>query len=48
MVLLNALLGGVGKKVHTFLKSISLKVNVIALPEFEPAYYDATVQHLSH
>ena len=29
--------------VHTFLKGISPKVNVIAQLKFEPAYYDVTV-----
>ena len=29
-------------------KSISSKVNVIVWLGFEPAYYDVTVQHISH
>ena len=35
------------KEVHTFPKRISLKVNVIALLELEPAYYVVTVQHVN-
>ena len=35
-------------KIHTFPKGISPKVNVIALLEFELAYYDVAVQHISH
>ena len=34
--------------VHTFYKSISLKVNVIAQLEFELNYFQAIVQHFSH
>ena len=34
--------------VHAFLKDISLKVNTIAWLEFELAYYDVAVRHISH
>ena len=34
-----------GKKVHTFPKGISPKVNVIAGLEFEFTHFEATVQH---
>ena len=34
--------------IHTFFKGISPKVNVIARLEFELAYYDIIVQHVSH
>ena len=34
--------------VHTFLKTIYPKVNVIARLEFELAYYDSTTQRLNH
>ena len=34
--------------VHTFLKGISLKVNVTVWLKFELAYYDVAVQHVSH
>ena len=34
-------------EVHTFLKNISPKVNVIALVEFELFYYDVAVQHFT-
>ena len=34
--------------VHTFPKGISPKVNVIVQLEFELAYYDVAVQHVSH
>ena len=33
---------------HTFLKGISLKMNIIVLLEFELASYDVTVQLISH
>ena len=33
---------------HAFPKSISWKVNMIARLEFELAYFEATVQHVSH
>ena len=36
------------KDVHAFLKSISLKVNVIVWLEFELVYYNVAVQHVSH
>ena len=36
------------KRIHTFLKGISLKMNVIAWLEFELVYFEATVQHFSH
>ena len=31
-----------------FPERISLKVNVIAQLEFEPAYFEVSVQHLNH
>ena len=34
--------------VPTFLKSISLEVNIIAQLEFELAYYESTVQHFNY
>ena len=34
--------------VHSFLKTISSKVNVIAQLEFELVHYDVAVQHFSH
>ena len=36
------------KGVHTFLKGICPKVNVIAQTEFELAYYDSAVQCFNH
>ena len=36
------------KGVHTFPKSISLKVNVIVRLEFELAYYNVADQHVNH
>ena len=36
------------KRVYTHPKGICSKVNVIALLDFELAYYDVTVQHISH
>ena len=33
--------------VHAFLKSITLKMNVIVQLEFELTYYDVTIQHIS-
>ena len=36
------------KKVYTFPKSINSKVNVIVHLEFEFAYFEAVVQHVSH
>ena len=36
------------KQVHTFPKSVSLKVNVIAQQEFELAYFESIVLHCSH
>ena len=36
------------KGLHTFPKSISLKLNVVARLEFELAYFEAVVQHCSH
>ena len=38
----------VGKGIHTFPKVISPKVNLIARLDFERAYYDYAVQHISH
>ena len=46
MILFNPLLGYKG--LHTFPKSIRLKVNIMASLEFELAYYDFAVEHLSH
>ena len=39
---------GGNKGVHIFPKDTNPKVNIIAWMEFEPAYYDAAVQHISH
>ena len=39
--------GGI-RSFHTFFDCISLKVNIIARLEFELAYYDVEVRHLSH
>ena len=36
------------KRVHSFPKSISLKVNIIARFGFELAYFDTVFQHLRH
>ena len=36
------------KGVHSFPKDTSPKVNVIAQLEFELAYYNVAVQHVSH
>ena len=36
------------KRIHTFPKGISLKVNVIVRLEFELAYYDIAIQHVNH
>ena len=36
------------KRVHTFPKNISPKVNEIAQIEFELAYHGATVEHINH
>ena len=36
------------KKIHTFLKSICSKVNVLVQLEFELIYYDSAVQHFNH
>ena len=36
------------KVIHTFLKDISPKANIIAWLEFKFAYHDVTVQHISH
>ena len=36
------------KGIHTFLKGIIPKVNIIAQLEFELAYYDVTVQYVSY
>ena len=36
------------KGLNTFLKGIYPKVNVIARPEFELAYYDSAVQRFNH
>ena len=36
------------KKIHIFPKGISPKVNVIARLESELAYYNVTVQHVTH
>ena len=34
--------------IHTFAKSICPKVNVMVQLEFELAYYNVAVQHISH
>ena len=39
---------GEDKRVYTFPKGISPKVNVIAQLEFELAYFEAAVQRYSH
>ena len=36
------------KGVHTFPKGICSKVNEIARPEYELAYYDSEVHHFNH
>ena len=36
------------KGVHTFLKRIKPKINLIVRLEFELAYYDIVVQHVNH
>ena len=36
------------KKAHTFYKSISLKVNIIARLEFEFLFYGIAIQHVRH
>ena len=36
------------REVHIFLKSINPKVNVMERLEFELAYFDITVEHVSH
>ena len=46
MILLNLELGD--KRVQTFLKAISLKVNMIAWQEFEHNYFVTAVQHFNH
>ena len=38
----------VDKGVYTFPKGISMKVNAVTWLAFEPAYYDVTLQHISH
>ena len=48
MVLFNPLLRGGVKKVHTFNKGISQKVNVMAQVAFELAYDHVAIQHISH
>ena len=40
--------GATHKKIHTSPKGISPKVNVIAQLEFELAYSNVTIQHISH
>ena len=40
--------GGTDEEVHTFLKGISSKMNVIERLKFEHAYHDLAVQHFSH
>ena len=47
MVLINPSLEGI-RKVIPFPKGVSPKVNVIARLEFELAYYDVTIQNVSH
>ena len=46
VVLLKLSLGDKGD--HTLLKGSRSKVNVIVRPEFELAYFDIAVQHVSH
>ena len=41
-------MGQIRSGVHTLLKDISPKVNVIAWLEFELAFCDVAVQHVSH
>ena len=41
-------MSGRDKRVHSFHGGISPKMNVIARLEIELAYYDVTVQHVSH
>ena len=48
VVLFNPYLEVGDEGVHTIPKDISSKVNIIARPEFELAYYDVTIQHVSH
>ena len=48
MILFNPQLSRYGEGVHTFLKGICPKVNVIARLEFELAYYDVAVQLFSY
>ena len=36
------------EEVHTFLNDIRPKVNVLARLEFDHAYFDVAVQHISH
>ena len=36
------------KGVHAFLKSVSLKANVISRLDFELAYFEAAVEHFTH
>ena len=33
---------------HTFLKGISLKVNIIVQLEFELTYHNVTIQYVTH
>ena len=48
MALFNPQLQEGNKEVHAFRKSFSSKANVIEELEFELAYNDAVVQHISH
>ena len=41
-------IAGEDKEVYTFPKGLSPKVNMIAPLEFELAYHDIAVQHVSH
>ena len=36
------------KKVYSFLKDVSPKVNIVAWLEFELAYYNVSLQHVNH
>ena len=36
------------RRFNNFLKGTSPKVNIIARMEFEPAFFEAAVQHFSH
>ena len=48
VVLFNPQLGGRHERLHPFLKAICRKMNVLAQLRFELAYYDVTLQRISH